>query len=195
MDSGGGETLLPLYTKRTDGEFFVYAVPRNDPLAYLVCRTASDRELLAGRLNVHFGGRFVSSTTLSEKKAGEDMILSLGAERGVTFKREKVKDRLNETFFGMVDRLSVARELVYRIVIENLRDEVVRVRLLDSIPVSQSDRIQIKGLEIDPEPTEPHYQGREGVMLWDFQVKPRSTGEIYMRFFIKHPKNQPPQGV
>ena len=55
IDSGGGETLLPLYTKRMDGDFFIHAVPSKDPLAYLVCRTARDSELLAGRLNIHFG--------------------------------------------------------------------------------------------------------------------------------------------
>jgi uncharacterized protein (TIGR02231 family) len=195
MDSGGGDTILPLYTKALQGEFFVYASPRQDPLVYLVCRASANSELLAGQLNVHFGGRFVGSTALAEKKPGEDLLVNLGVERGVKVRREKVTDKLTETFFGVVDRLSSARELEYCIRTENLKDEAVRVRLIDSIPVSKIDRVQVKGVEIVPEPTQKDYHDHEGVMLWDVQVKPETVQEIRMKFFIKHPKDISPQGL
>ena len=127
------------------GEFFSDAVPRRDLPAYLVCQTAADSALPAGRLNVHFGGRFVGSANLGEKKAGEDLVVNLGAERGLRITREKVTDKLAETFLGVVDRANVAREIEYRIVIENLKEEAARVHLLDSLPVSETDRIQVKG--------------------------------------------------
>ena len=187
--------MLPLYTKDMQGEFFTYAAPRHDPLTYLVCRISADTELLAGRLNIHFGGRFVGGTALTEKKAGQDLLVNLGVERGLKIRREKVTDKLTETFFGMVDRLSSAREIEYRIFIENLKDETVRVRLLDSVPVSKIDRIQIKGLETVPDPTTKDYQKREGVMLWDMQVPSKAVREIRLKFFVKHPKDTPPQGL
>lgn len=193
MDSGSGDTMLPLYTKDMQGEFFIYAAPRYDSLAYLVCQSSPDSELLAGKLNVHFGGRFVGGTALTEKKAGEDLLVNLGVERGLKVRREKVTDKLTETFFGKIDRLTTARELEYRIVIENLKDESVRVRLFDSIPVSKTDRIQVKGVEITPKPTKKDYQNREGVMLWDVQVEPKAVQEIHIKFFVKHPKDNPPQ--
>jgi uncharacterized protein (TIGR02231 family) len=195
MDSGGGETMLPLYTKEMEGDFFIYSVPKIDPLSYLVCSTAPDKALLPGRLNIHFGGRFVGGTYLSEKEAGEDLLINLGVERGLKVRREKVSDKLAETFFGKVDRSTAARQLEYRIVMESLKDEQTRVRLLDSIPVSKIDRIQIKGVETEPEPTTKDYQEREGVMLWDVQLEPNTTQDIRIKFFIKHPKDTPPQGL
>jgi len=189
IKSGGDETLLPLYSKEMMPEFYIYTAPAIDLLSYLVCRAAPDSTLLPGRLNIYFGGRFVGSASITEKQAGEDLLINLGAERGVKVRRSKMTDKVNETFFGIVDRTSVARTLVYRITIENLKDEAVRVRLTDRIPVSETDRIQIKGVETDPEPTEKDYQKREGVMLWDFEMPAKGTKAIEIRFDIKHPNS------
>ncbi|MCP4621908.1 MAG: mucoidy inhibitor MuiA family protein [bacterium] len=195
MKSGDGETLLPLFTKRWEGNFYIHSVPQNDPLAYLVCRILPDRALLAGRLNVHFGGRFVGGTAFSEKKAGQDLLISLGAERGLKIQREKLTDKLAETFFGRVERSMVARELEYRIQLENLKDEAVKVELYDSIPVSKTDRFQVKGLELSPQPTVVDYQEREGVMKWEVRLKPKAIEEIRIKFFVKHPKGLKPRGL
>jgi uncharacterized protein (TIGR02231 family) len=195
MDSGNTETLLPLSTWDMQGDFFIYAVPKNDPRSYLVCHSTADGALLAGRLNVHFGGRFVGGTLLEEKKAGEDFLINLGVERGVKIRREKITDKLTETFFGKVDRSSVAREMEYRIVMENLKEEAVQVRLMDCIPVSKTDRIQIKDVEATPKPSVNDYQEQEGVMQWDIDLKPKAVNDIRIKFFVKHPKNNPPWGL
>lgn len=195
INSGDGETLLPLYTKKMEGKFFIHSVPQYDPLAYLVCRILPDSALLAGRLNVHFGGRFVGGTAFSEKKAGQDLLINLGAERGLKVQREKITDKLAETFFGRVERSMVARELEYRIQLENLKDEAVIVELFDSIPVSKTDRIQIKGLELTLDPTVTDFQEREGVMKWEVRLEPKAIQEIRIKFFVKHPKDLQPHGL
>ncbi len=195
IGSGDGATLLPLYAKTLEGEFFHFAVPRLDPLAYLVCSAGTDSALLAGRLNIHLGGRFIGSTALAEKRAGEELLINLGADRGVKVHREKVTDKLTETFFGMVDRSSVARALEFRVVVENLKDQPVRMRVADSVPVSNTDRIQIKGLEMVPEPEVRDWKQREGVTLWDFEADAGSTREISVKFFVKHPKDMLPDGL
>ena len=193
--SGSGETMLPLYTKDLQGRFFIFIAPKFNPLAYLVCQAAPDRALPAGKLNIYFGGRFVGSTTLPEKKAGEDFLINVGAERGIKVSRETITDKINETFFGIVDRSSVARMLEYRLCIENLKDQPVHVRLIDCIPVSKTDRIQVKGLEIDPPPAEKNYQDQKGVLLWDFNLQPKAVQEIHIEFYVKHPKDNPPHGL
>ncbi|MBN1676676.1 MAG: DUF4139 domain-containing protein [Kiritimatiellae bacterium] len=195
VDSGEDESILPMYTKELPGEFFDFAVPKQDPLTYLVCRAAPDQELLAGTLNVYFAGRFVGATTLAPTKAGEAFRLNLGADRAVKVRREKVTDKAAETFFGKVERHTVARELAFKIVVENVRKKPVRVCLLDAIPVSKTDRVQIKGVELDPPPGTKDYESREGVMLWDLQLEAGQTREIGIRFHVKHPRDNPPWGL
>jgi len=195
MRSGEDETILPLYTKELEGEFFAHVVPKVNPLAFLVCKIAPDKALLAGKLNVHFGGRFVAGTALPEKSAGEDLLVNLGADRGIKAERDKTVDKVSETFFGVVDRHSTARQLEFLVRVENLKEQKTRVRLLDHVPISNIDRVQIKGVEVTPEPTEEDYRDRKGVMLWDFEVDPGETKELRMKFHVKHPKNSTPTGL
>jgi len=195
IGSTGEVTMVPLHTRELNAEFLGYAVPRIDSRVFLVCRTVPDRELLSGTLNVYFGGRFVGGSMLEEKRAGEDLLLNLGVERGVSLRREKVQDKVRETFFRMVDRHFVPRGITYRIVIENLKDQPVRVWLLDAVPVSRTDRIQVKKVELDPEPTEKDHQKREGVLFWDLQVPPKGTREVNLDFVVAYPKNRRPLGL
>ena len=69
------------------------------------------------------------------------------------------------------------------------------VELLDSIPVSKTDRIQVKGLELTPDPTVTDFQEREGVMKWEVRLKPKSVQAIRVKFFVKDPKDLQPLGL
>jgi len=195
VKSGDDETLLPVFTKDLKGDYFGYAVPKKEPVVFLVCRATSDQTFLKGALNVYFGGRFVGSGIIEEKKPGEELLLNLGAERNIRIKSEKIHDRVKETYFKMVDRNTVPREISYRTVIENLKDKPVRIWLFDSIPVSKTDRIQVKISGIEPEPSEKDYQMREGVLFWDLKVGPQRSQEVRLDFIVSHPKNRKPYGI
>ncbi len=194
IESRDKETVLPLLTKRLKGEFFLYAVPKVSNLAFLVCRTASDAELLSGPLNVYFAGRYVGKTTLREKRPGKDFDLNLGADRGVKIQRVKSRDKVKETLFGM-DRNTVVRELSYTLTVENLKDKAVNVKILDSVPVSRTDRIQVRDLKLDPQPKEKDVQGQEGVHLWEAVLKPGEKRDIGISFEVAYPKDLPPVGL
>jgi len=195
IESGDQDSLIPLSSSQLDGEFYHYAAPAVDQQAYLVCQTGGDRSLMSARLNIHFDGRFIGGTQLAEKKPGEDLLLNLGPQRGIKVSREKAVDKIAETFFGIVDRNSVARELQFRISVENLKDKTERIQIIDRVPVSTTDRFQVKGVEMKPEPTEQDWKKREGVMLWELDVEPGKTREITIKFFVKHPKGQSPTGL
>jgi uncharacterized protein (TIGR02231 family) len=194
IESRDKETVLPILTRRLKGEFFLYTVPRVGNLAFLVCRTASDAELLSGPLNVYFGGRYVGKTTLAEKRPGKDFDLNLGADRGVKVQRAKTRDRLKETLFGM-DRSTVVRELAYTLTVENLKDRPVTVKVLDAVPVSRTDRIQVRDLKFEPQPKEKDVRGQEGVCLWEVVLKPGEKRDIGISFEVAYPKDSPPVGL
>ena len=189
------ETLLPLFSKRLEGEFFYYIFPRLSPLSFLICQVSPDEELLPGPLNVYFGGRFVGRTYLPEKRAGEEFYLNLGVDRGVRVKWEKIKDKRTETFFGKIKRKTVIRDLAFKINIENLKEKPIVVKVIDTIPVSRTDRIEVKNVKIVPLPKEKNYQGKEGVNLWELQIKAKRKAEINIEFTITYPENEPISGL
>jgi len=195
LDANDKQSLIPLFSKQLNGEFYYYAAPEMDPSVYLVCQAIADSSLIEGRLNIHFGGRYIGGTVLTEKKPGEDMLINLGAERAVKVSRQKVKDSLTETFFGKVDRSSVAREIEYRLVVENLKQSREQIHLVDRIPVSKTDRFQVKGVDTNPKPAETDWKKRQGVMLWKLDLESGGVTEIRIKYFVKYPRDEIPEGL
>jgi uncharacterized protein (TIGR02231 family) len=194
IESRDKETILPLFTKKMQGDTYYYAVPKRSHLTFLVCKTKADKELLSGPLNVYFGGRYIGKTHLSEKKAGEEFHLSLGADREVMVKREKVKDKVKETYFGKIQRGTIVRELAYKIMVENMKDRSILLKVVDNIPVSRTDKIEVKELTMKPEPTQKNYRDKEGVMLWEYRLDPDQQQEINIEFVVAYPKDLLPRG-
>ncbi len=195
INSTDQETILPLFSRTLEGGFFYHLVPRVQPMAFLVCRAKADREMLAGAMNIYFGGRFVGCTFLDEKKPGEDFQLNLGAERGLKVTREKLHDKLKETFLGKFERQTVYRKMAFKTVLENLKDKPVSIELFDSIPVSTTDKIEVKLSEIKPKPFAQDYRDKEGIIYWSVQLEPEETAEFRIGFSISYPKESPPVGL
>jgi uncharacterized protein (TIGR02231 family) len=195
IESKDKETMLPLFTKTLKGNFLHYAVPKRNPVSFLVCKATADKELLGGSMNVHFGTRFVGKTFLKEKKAGETFDLNLGADREVKIKREKIKDKVKETFFGKFERDTVVRTMAFKITAENLKDKALTMNIVDNIPVSRTDKIKVEDVKIRPEPTERNYQDKKGLLLWSFGLKPKEVKEIDISFVVSYPKDEPIWGL
>ena len=189
IESRDKETIMPLFTKTLKGEILHYIVPKKSLRTYLIARVRADSELLPGPLNVYLGGRYIGKTHLVEKRAGENFDLALGADRQVTVKRDKINDKVKETtFFGKVEKDTVVRELSYKLTVENLKKTPVEVQLMDSIPVSRTDRIKVNNLVISPEPTVKNYNDRIGVMLWKLDLAPSEQKEINIDFVVNYTK-------
>ena len=189
IESRDKETILPLFTKKMQGTVSHLIVPQKSLRTYLVARISADKELLSGPLNVYFGGRYIGKTHLVEKRAGESFDLALGADREVVVKREKIRDKMKETtFFGKVERDTVVREVAYKITVENLKSIPVVVKVVDNIPVSRTDRIEVNDIVITPKPAEENANDREGVMVWNLDLAPSEKRAVNMSFVVSYPK-------
>ena len=195
IESKDKETTLPLFSKTLKGDFFHYSVPKVSQLVFLTSRVTPDKELLGGRLNVYFTGRFIGKTALEAKKAGESFDINLGADREVVVKREKLKDKVQETFFKKIERQTVIRNLLFKITLENRKNKPVKVHLIDAIPVSKTDRIEVKEVKIAPRPTKANYKDKQGVNLWMVNLNPGEKKEITIGFTVTYPKDRPVVGL
>jgi uncharacterized protein (TIGR02231 family) len=194
IDSRDQFSLLPLFTKKISANTFHYSIPGKTSLTYLVAEARADKELLAGKLNVYFGGRFIGDTYLSEKKPGEPFSMNLGADRDVKIKREKILDKVKETYFGAIQRDTVVRSFSYKIIAENIKDKPITLKVVDRVPVSRTDKIEVKDILLTPKPTQSNYQAKEGVHLWVFQLSPGKIQEIDLDFTVAYPSEASPFG-
>jgi len=183
------ETILSLFEKEIKGELFYLSIPKKSNLTYFVLEATPDKELLSGYMNVYFGKRFIGKTYLKEKKAGEKFYLNLGADRNVKVKRIKVEDKIKETLFRKFERKFVIRNLGYKIIIENMKGKPIKIKVIDNIPVSKTDRIEVKAVKFSPDPKEVNYQNREGIELWEFEIGKNEKKEINIKFTITYPRD------
>jgi len=195
IESKDKDTLLPLFSRSLKGEFYYYAVPEKSPDTFLVCSAAADTELISGPLQISFDGRFLGTAFLRSKRPGEKFIMNLGETRDVQVKKEQIKDKVKETFFGKIDRSTVIREKEFKITLENLRKSRVKIQLFDSIPVSRTDKIEVKDVQISLKPDEQDYHDKEGVLFWDLFLDPGEKKEISIGFTVTYPKNMTVSGL
>lgn len=186
------ETLVPLLTRSLEGAFYHYTAPALRADTYLVCEAEADRELLPGPVNIFFENSYTGRMYLSETAPGERFTLGLGIDRSVAVKREKTRDKTEETaFFGRVERDSIIRELSYRITLENRKKAPVSLKVTDRIPVSRTDRIEVKNISFSPEPDRRDVDEKAGVMQWDLVLDPGETSSLRIDFTVTYPRDMP----
>ena len=195
IDSRDQFSILPLLTKKLSSDTYHYSVPGQTNLTFLVADAKADKELLAGKLNVYFGGRYIGNTYLSEKKPAEPFSLNLGADRNVKVHRKKLIDKIKETYFGTIQRNTVVRSFSYKITAENIKDKPITLKIVDRVPVTRTDKIEVKDIRLTPVPTENNYQDKEGVHLWVFQLSPGEIQEIDLDFTVAYPSDANPFGL
>jgi len=169
-----------------EGKKEYYAVPKSNNYAYLRTKITNHTNfpLLPGNTSVFFDGNFVSASSIPLVVPSESFDLFLGIDEGIKIKRELVEKFSDPSgVLNKKDRI----EYKYKITIENYRDKARKITILDQIPVTQDDRIDVKALEISPK---PQYQGDDelrGILRWVFDLGPRGKEEISFNYQIKYP--------
>ena len=136
-----------------------------------------------------------ADTYLTEKKPDQSFSMNLGADRGIKVRREKILDKIKETYFGKIQRDTVVRSFAYKITAENIKNSPALLKIIDRVPVSKTDKIEIRDLQIQPNPTQENYQDKAGVHLWSFDLAPGEKREIGIEFTVTYPKGSPPYGL
>jgi len=197
LDTDNTESKLAISTQQLTANFTYSSFPRASALAYLGSRVknAANLQLLAGNMNIFLNGEFVGNSTIDNVGSGEEFDLYLGADENVKVKREQLEKKVDETIIGSMLGPNKNTAFKYRTKVENYKNRKVKVRLFDSMPVSQDDRIKIKQLKVTPEATQKDWQTRKGVYLWEFELEPGRNKEIFCEYTIEHPREMAVDGL
>jgi uncharacterized protein (TIGR02231 family) len=185
--SGADRVRLALGSLETQAGVVALAVPISDETAYLVAAITNDMgELIlpTPEASFYLDGRFIGQRYLDLIPAGGEADLSFGPIEGLRLTRT-VLDR-NEGDRGVITKSNEMTEEV-RIEVENLTGEVWPLRLLDRVPYSEQEDLEITWTA-QPRPTEEDVDGKRGVMAWEFEIAPGATQEIALGHRIEWPE-------
>ncbi|MFD0858845.1 DUF4139 domain-containing protein [Roseovarius aquimarinus] len=186
--SGADALRIALGTLETEATIEARAVPLYDSNAFLMAEFTNDTGelILPGETHFYLGESYVGQTMGDLIPAGAKSEASFGPIDGLTLMRT-VLDR-EEGGSGLIRKSNDLDETA-RIEIENLTAEAWPVRLLDRVPYSEQEDLQIDW-QAEPRPDEVDVEDQTGVLAWDFEMAPGETRRLRIDYSMQWPEEQ-----
>jgi uncharacterized protein (TIGR02231 family) len=193
VDGSGQHRKISLARFPLPAEIVRTAAPRVNGSAFLVAKAVNETgfPLLAGMAGVYLGDEFAGRAPLPATPPGGELELAFGADDRVEVER-KVLERDRATK-GVVSKDEVYRYRV-RTVVKNRYAAPVTVRLLDLVPVSRDEKIEVRLLEGTTAATRDDAE-RPGVKIWELALGAREEKVVELRYEIRYPRGFPVAGL
>ncbi|MCV9931945.1 DUF4139 domain-containing protein [Flavobacterium sp. LS1R47] len=182
--SNGKVHSVSLKEIKLPASYKYYAAPRVENEAFLLAEIAdySKYNLLRGEANIIFEGMYVGKTFIEPNQTSDTLNLSMGRDKKVSIKREKVADKSGTKF------LSTKKEqtFTYDITVRNNKKEAVELLLKDQYPLSTNKEIEVELLQSDS----AKVNSETGILTWQLQMKPNEIKKFRISYKVRYPKDQ-----
>lgn len=164
--------------------FKYYSVPKVDGDAFLMAEiTNYDKlNLLPGEANIIFENSYVGKSFINPNATTDTLNLSMGRDKKITIKREKVAEQTGTKFVGN----SKKQTFTYEIRLRNGKKEAVNLLLKDQYPVSTDKDMEVELLNADG----ASVNKETGVLTWKLNLKAGATETIRISYSVKYPKDK-----
>lgn len=169
---------------------YIYSVaPKLDVDAFLMARATGWEEfnLLPGEANIFFEGTFVGKSFIDPNNIKDTLAVSLGRDKRIVVKREKLKDLTSKNFTGSSRKESYTWEISVR----NTKTDAVKIIVEDQVPVSQNTQIEVTTVDLGG----AKYNKGTGKLTWELELKPNETRKLVYKFEVKYPKDKQVSGL
>ncbi|MDF8360395.1 DUF4139 domain-containing protein, partial [Achromobacter anxifer] len=149
----------------------------------------TDFPFLAGSLNTFLDDAFVAASTMKAVMPGEKLELALGADEGISIKRQLVNRFTESTgFSGSGKRVTYE----YKITVKNNKATKEQVSFKDRLPISRNEKIVVKLLS----PADREIKREEdGKLVWDWEMEPGKSRETVLKFSVDYPGDVEVSGI
>lgn len=184
IGSANKPTLVDIRNHELKADYQYAVAPKLDADAFLMARATGWEEfnLLPGEANIFFEGTFVAKTFIDPNNVKDTLAISLGRDKRVVVKREKLKDFTSKKFIGTNQRESYA----YEISVRNTKTEAIKITIEDQVPVSQDSQIEVTVLDV----AGAKHNKNTGKLTWELDVAPSETKKVAFKFEVKYPKDR-----
>lgn len=184
IPGNGKEQSIELQTKETTAEYKYYCAPKLDKETYLLAEI-SDWEklnLLSGKANITYDGTYVGESYIDASSTHSKLDLTLGTDKRVTVKREKMQDFSSTKSSGN----DTKQTFTYKLTVRNSQNKPVKMVLKDQYPISTQKNINVELITKD---TTPWTANKEevGVITWEEELKAGETKTYQISYSVKYP--------
>ena len=187
IPGNGKEQIINLKDYNLSPEYKFYAAPKLDQNAFLVAdfKDWEKLNILSGLANITYDGTYVGQTYLNTSQTNNVMSVTLGSDKRISVKREKLIDFSQVKILGSDMKVTLA----YKITVKNNQNKAVKFTLKEQYPISSQKEIKVELL--DKETTKPTYNKEDiGVVTWDFDLAAGESREFRIAYSVKYPKDK-----
>lgn len=161
-----------------------YAAPRVEKEAFLLAeiKDYSKYNLLPGEANIIFEGLYVGKTTINPNQTADTLNLSMGRDKKISIKREKVVDKSGTKFLSSYKE----QTFTYDITIRNNKKESIEMLLKDQYPLSTDKEVTIDLLDDG----KAKVNSETGILTWDLKLSSNETKKIRISYKVRYPKDK-----
>lgn len=183
IKADGKETMMVVNNVDMASHFNYISVPKLDTDAFLLANLTDWRKynLLPAKANIYFNNSFVGETSIQPSQMSDTLALAVGRERGFEITRKKIEDDAKEKNVSS----NVKREITIELAVKNTTGETASIELKDQIPVSKSDEIKVKQIEMNG----ARINDKTGILSWKLELAPNESKIITFTYEIVHDKD------
>ena len=188
ISSNGKDLNIELQSQEINAKFKYYSVPKLDNETYLIGEITDWQKLnlLSGDANITYDGTYVGKTYIDASSTLENLTLTLGADKRIPVKREKLKEYSSTPKIIGSD---TKQTFAYQLTVRNNQNVPVNMVLKDQYPISTQKEIEVELLtDITTKPT---FNNTDvGVINWEFELQPGEQKVFKIAFSVKYPKGK-----
>jgi uncharacterized protein (TIGR02231 family) len=194
VPADGSSHRFTIADRTLSSSLSVIATPRLAAVGYLIATAKAEgaEPLLPGPVSVFRDGSYVGLAQIPLTPPGSEVKLSFGADDKVKIDYRLVSDGESQEGLISTERRIERR---YRTEIANHHERALEIALLDQVPVSQDERIEVELLNAAPKPTATDLDGRKGVLAWRFAYQPGEKRVIEFGYAVTAPEDVPILGL
>ncbi len=184
IPSNGKAQTATLQTVDVPADYKYYAVPKLDRDVYLLAYVTDWQRLnlLPAEANIILEGTYVGKTYIDPNSTLDTLSFTLGKDKRVAVKREKLADYSSVKFLGS----NKLQKFTYEVTVKNNKKESIDLLLKDQFPLTTNKEIEIE--LIDDGKAEVNTD--LGVLNWKLNLNAGESKKIRFIYSVKYPKDK-----
>jgi uncharacterized protein (TIGR02231 family) len=181
--SNGKPHSVTMKEIKMPARFQYYAVPKLEKEAFLLAEISDygQYNLLPGEANIIFEGMYIGKTYLNARQTVDTLQLSMGRDKKIAIKREKVVDKSGVKFLSS----SKEQTFTFDITVRNNKKERITMVLKDQIPLSTDNTIEVELIAKDG----AKLNKETGVLSWQIKLDANESKKFRISYRVKYPKD------
>ena len=181
----GKEHFAAILVKDLKTVYRYKAIPKINTNVYLtaVLPDWEDAITIGGQASIYYDGSYVGSTSLMPGGTEDTISLSLGIDKNIAIKRQKIKDKCSQK---LLDN-DIVHQYTFEITMKNSRSSKIEIEVEDQLPLAYD-----KTVSIDPkELSGARHDESTGMLTWRLAVPAKDSKKLSLVYQVKAPKSMP----